>query len=366
MGHTATAARRGILCVSLKQRRLATRIPRLPVPLSARPAAPPSSRGHLAGPTKASSQVKLSLMGRAERRKKTMRDRYRWVTAKQCQLVAAQIGSALDRFGLHLNPASDLAQMVREMEWLGSFDADPFSPGGAAEKSRGADKERFISAFLHLEQARRIADALTWAAKVANSETVVRWLRKRIDRIATQDEKSQDYLFELEIAARFASKGLTVSLEEPDIVVTLPNGFRFAFACKRPRHAGRVGPMVREAADQVTGSGLPGIAVIGVEALLHRSEDPTRKTVFYAASNPESARAEGERIVGEAIAEARKDISRAFEKGLGGILFCGIMTFTSQRPSAYAWNWIRQRVPNPSVAPAAKVLAVIDGLLFEP
>src|SRR5437762_10734787 len=147
MGHTATAARRGILWAFLSQRRLATRIPWSGSP-SARPAVPPFSRGPLAGPTKASSQVKLSLMGRAARRKKTMRDRYRWATAKQCQLVAARIGSAIDRFGLHLNLASDLAQMVREMEWLGSFDADPFSPGGAAEESQGADKERFISAFL--------------------------------------------------------------------------------------------------------------------------------------------------------------------------------------------------------------------------
>ena len=304
-------------------------------------------------------------VGWAERHKKKMCERYRSATSEECRGVAALIGSAVNRFGLRLDGASDLARMIRDMEWLGSFNADPFAPGGAAERSQGAEKERFMWAFLHLEQARRVAHALTWAANIANSESVVQWARKRIDRIATQDEKSQDYLFELEIAARFARKGFTVALEEPDIVVTLSTGTRFAFACKRPRHAGRVGPMVREAADQVLRSGLPGIAVIGVEALFHRSDDPTRKTVFYDAADPASARAEGERFVTEAVDASRKDISRAFEKGLGGILLCGIMTFTSRQPSAYAWEWIRRTVPNPSVAGAAEGLGAIDALLFE-
>ena len=42
-------------------------------------------------------------------------------------------------------------------------------------------------------------------------------LKKRLNRLETQDEQAQDYLFELEVAERLVRQGHGISFEEPDM-----------------------------------------------------------------------------------------------------------------------------------------------------
>jgi hypothetical protein len=136
----------------------------------------------------------------------------------------------------------------------------------------------------------------------------------------SQDEQAQDFLFELEIGARLTRLGLTISFDEPDIVLFASDGSRLGLACKRPRNVPRLRERLTEAAAQITAGTDHGLIVIGVEPLFHRSNDPERPTITYLGG-PSMVRAEANQILDNALESATQEIISALANGVAGILF---------------------------------------------
>ena len=183
--------------------------------------------------------------------------------------------------------------------------------------------------------------------------------KKRLNRLNTQEEQAQDFLFELEIAARLAGLSLAVTFDEPDIVLHTSEGERLGLACKRPRNAKRHRKRLPEAAVQVTARSYQGVVVIGVEPLFHRSGDQERPTITYLGDGP-MVKAEAYRILDEAIYSAAKEIDAALNHGVAGVLFRGVVTGWARRVAegrdAYHSQWIHRAISHPDALGLADVL----------
>jgi hypothetical protein len=284
---------------------------------------------------------------------------FEYVTAEQCATHARMLEDGLAFFGITVSKSSDLGKMIDALEWMGSFPADAVQPDAAF----AADKRKALRAFPLYEQAQRIARALTWARSIPGAKDKVIRLKKRLNRLETQDVGAQDYLFELEIAERLVGQGLKVFFDEPDIVVHFTEE-KLGLACKRPRNVARLRERIREAADQVARQPFQGVIIMGVEALFHKSGDPKRPTITYLADQGRLV-ARATEILDEAIARARPDIVAAFQKGAAGILFCGIATAWNQKfqdgKSAYFYQWMHRSIPHPY---AVGLIEALEARLF--
>lgn len=232
------------------------------------------------------------------------------VTAERCASWALLLKHGLAHFGVSVNPTSDVGRMIEALEWLGSFPPDAPQPEAAA----AVDRARALRAYPLYEQAIRIAHALTLTRDVPGAEKLAARLRKRVNRLVSQNEQAQDFLFELELGGRFVAQGLTITFEEPDIVLHA-EGHRFGIACKRPRNSDRMRERIREAADQIVSRPEQGVIAVGVEALFHHSGDAKRPTVVYLG-DPSMLEAEGNRRLDGAIMTALPAIRTAFDAGV--------------------------------------------------
>lgn len=281
--------------------------------------------------------------------------KYEQVTSDQCATHAALLKDGLAYFGIEANPTSDIGRMIGALQWMGSFPADAAQPDTAF----AADQKRALRSFPLYEQAFRIARAVAWARTIPGARAKMPFLKKRINRLETQEERAQDYLFELEIAERLVRQGHAITFEEPDIVLRTEAGEQLGLACKRPRNVRQLRERIAEAADQVTAQSFQGVIVVGVEPLFHKSEDPKRPTVLYLGDPPMVAAAAGDLLDG-AIARARPEIIAAFRQGVAGILFCGIVTGWARQVlgdrSAYHFQWIHKALSHPDALGLAEVL----------
>lgn len=245
--------------------------------------------------------------------------------------------------------------MIAELEWLGTFPADAPQPDAAWAEN----PTRAKVAFPLYEQAIRIAQAVALTGGIPGARERVLKLRKRLDRLMSQDEQAQDFLFELEVGARFTRLGLTITFDEPDIVLHSSDGHRLGLACKRPRNVARLRERLGEAAAQITAGADQGVIVIGVEPLFHRSNDPERPTITYLG-DLWMVRAEANRILDAAIESASLEIVAALSKGVAGILFCGVVTGWARQVEAgrdaYHYQWIHRAFSHPDALNLADVL----------
>jgi hypothetical protein len=281
--------------------------------------------------------------------------KYEYVRSDECASQAALLREGLAYFGIEVNPTSDVARMIEALEWLGSFPPDAVQPDTAF----AADQKRALRAFPLYEQALRIARALAWARTIPGAREKMRFLKKRLNRLETQDERAQDYLFELEIAERLARQGHALTFAEPDIVLETSGGEKLGLACKRPRNVRQMRERLKEASVQITSRSFPGVIVIGVELLFHKSSDRQRPTILYLGDPPMVAMAAYDILEG-AVRRARPEITAAFERGVEGILFCGIVTGWARKVvgdrSAYHFQWIHKALSHPGALGLAEVL----------
>lgn len=291
---------------------------------------------------------------------------YRKLTAEECRRNATGLRQGVAGLGLSLRPESSIAQMIEDAEWLADGPDDVFDAVGKFEE----DPDRFLTAFMRMEQAGRIADLLEWASRVGNSRAHARyWIQQRLDRMETQDEQSQDLLFELDIAGRLARwDGLAIELAEPDIVIRYPSAETppFAIACKRPRSADSLIRSIARAKSQIGRSGHRGLIAVSTDAIFHRSGDPTRPTIVYQARSASDAQREGKQILHDLAATISSHRDDAFDDAVGGVYLCGILTFWSGEPSAYSYTWLREPVPNDAHPHTSELLQAFDYLLFDP
>lgn len=264
----------------------------------------------------------------------------------------------LEKLELSLHPSSDLAVMIREVEWLGSFGKDASQPDAAF----AADRKRSLTAFPLYEQANRLAIALNWAAGIPGIDRKIRGLRKGLNRLESQDEAAQDDLFEIDIAYRLFKRGFDVEFAEPDIVINYPPESKFAIACKRPRTIGAVQKRIRHGANQIRAQELPGIVAIGMESIIHSSDDPEKpKPAWYVIDYPDQIDGAAEPFFVETIRRTKHEIQRSFEKGVSAVFFCGVITALCTNPNGYYWSWQRRWVEAPRVS---GLMADFDDLIF--
>jgi hypothetical protein len=158
-------------------------------------------------------------MGWAQRVSSRAHGRNQALTGSMCAQIADRLRAGLKQLGVTVHPDASIGRMIADAEWLGAFrDGDV-----CASFNNGIDQRRFATAFLRMEQARRIAELLERCQRVENSDAKLKpWIRKRVDRLETQSETSQDYLFELDIAARLAAwPHLSITMSEPDIQIRM-------------------------------------------------------------------------------------------------------------------------------------------------
>lgn len=303
-------------------------------------------------------------MGWAARAKLREMGRFRHLTADRCNTIGRKIRNGLDALGFTPPPEATVEQMAQDSQWLGTGPQDIFADGGRYHE----DRPRFAKAFVRMEQAGRIADLLTWAQQIDGVRSHVRrWIEKRIDRIDTQDEQAQDYLFELELAGRLAKwPGLQIELAEPDILIRYTSDHPpMALACKRPRTPRSARRAIEEARDQIRASGCHGAIVIGTEAIFHRTENGSSAPCVFQVDTPAQAKAHGNELLIELAETVRQQPRRVFHKRVAGVFLCGILTYWSRRPSAYGYVWIRRAIPNLDVAYTVQTLEALDHLLFQ-
>lgn len=264
----------------------------------------------------------------------------------------------LEELELSLHPTSDLAAMIREVEWLGSFEEQAFQP----DTAYAADRKRSLTAFPLYDQVNRLAVSLKWATAIPGIERKIGRLRKKLNRLESQNEAAQDDLFEIDIAYRLVKRGVEVEFAEPDIVISFPPDSKFAIACKRPRTIGAVQKRIRQGANQIRDQKLPGIVAIGMEAIMHSSDDPEKpKPAWYHIDHPDQMEAAAEPFFAKTIRRTNHEITRSFDKGVGAVFFCGLITSICTNPSGFFWLWHRRWVEAPY---ASGLMADFDDLLF--
>lgn len=252
--------------------------------------------------------------------------------------------------------------MLAALEWMGSFSPDSPQP----DTAWAADGERAKRSFPLYEQAIRITHALTVTRDAKGADKLAAKLRKRVDRLVSQDEQAQDFLFELELGARCVSHGFTISFDEPDILIHTADAPKFGIACKRPRNAARMRERIHDAIHQIISmpSEQAGIIAIGIEPLFHHSGDTTRPTVLYRGDLA-MLKHEAHKMLDEAVLGATPEIQSAFDAGVAGFLFCGVITGWAKDVlpgrDAYHFQWIHRSI---SHADAMGVADLLEQHLF--
>ncbi len=255
--------------------------------------------------------------------------------APECFRVVTKLRAALDHFRLTPNPTSDLARMIRELEWL------------ADNLETISDLPRYNRAFPLIEQASRIAFALESLQPVLGADAKVRWLRKRIDRLTTQADQAQDYLFEVEVAGRLARAGLVPAFCEPDITVSLPKLGVVMLPCKRPRTATGFQDKLREAVSQTRkAGGGPAVTIMSIEAILQPIGGKTRAPVGDAYTTREILSGAVELARDTLVLDQKAAINRHLAaEGIAGLFIWALGAAKIMVPQSYASEWMGLSLP---------------------
>lgn len=260
------------------------------------------------------------------------------LTSRDCTYISKSLTESLDYFGVTVHERSDLGTMIREISWMGSFGAAPFLADGAI----GVDNQRTLRAFLYVLQARDIARTLEACRDVKGDIAKIKKIRKKLDRLRHQDAPAQNTLFELEVAGMLTRAGLDVELSEPprpDVVCHF-KGAAIGLECKRVQNRDRLREQLKVARKQSTNQDLPAAAIIDVQPLLYRTNDPDRPVYFDQVESIEELRnIQSERLRQLALS-ITDDVEKAFVSGVGAVVLCAMTWAMSRQPSAYVWCWI--------------------------
>src|SRR6185437_6387402 len=111
--------------------------------------------------------------------------------------VAALLRNIVAVAGLKLNPMSDLARGLAELDWMASFGVTPSAPGGAFH----VDRKRGVAAFANFDYLRNLGEVATRCLNAPGFTSKARVLREKLCLLETAAAPSQTTVFELEIAA---------------------------------------------------------------------------------------------------------------------------------------------------------------------
>jgi len=252
------------------------------------------------------------------------------LTQDKCIRAARQIAEGAHRLGINLARCHALERMRLDAQWLSDMAPQAFAHGGTTDRER----DRYMRASIRMEQALRLGEALSMAGNIQYVEEFRRFLTDMIDRLGVEgrpgrvpqgiNQQALDHLLEFEVAARIARHGHAVSAREPDVLVRYTNGGELGIAVKRPRRVQGVDALINEGRRQIIECRERGLILVGMEAIFHGTD----RIRIAAAPTEEQGRAEGARLIGEAIAAADEAMERAFGDGVVAVLFFGAFCFT--------------------------------------
>ncbi len=195
------------------------------------------------------------------------------LASDDCRRIVATIRGIMQRYGIALD-AAPLEAELAEAEWLASFDGDVLFSAAWDPPTRA----RTTDAVSRVLRLKRIAWALHMASDLPGFERIVGRLRDlRIRTAAPQGDAADegrfgqawDTLFEVEVAAQLMGEPLSVSFEEPDIVVRFSSSDALlGLACKRPRSLQSVAGAIGSAVGQIERFPGPGAVVLSLDLLL--------------------------------------------------------------------------------------------------
>lgn len=275
------------------------------------------------------------------------------LTSAECRTLSSILAKSFSYLAITVPPGSDLGKMQNAIDWLASF---PTNCDLLVEAQR-KDERRTVDAVLWYEQAKRITIAIGWACEIEGGDALVRRLRKRFNRLESQDVSALDFFFELDIAHRIAQRGLLVSLQEPDILVQVDN-LQIALACKRPRSLRGMAAKIKQGAEQVIKRDRFGFVVVSLEPYFHMPYGPQRGVFAYSVEDLDHLIEVAEPMVEDAISATSPALTQIFDKGVWGVLFCGLITAYARRPPAVVYHWARRPISNPRFPGAAERLEV--------
>ena len=260
------------------------------------------------------------------------------LTSQECLAISRSLTESLDHFGVEAPESSDIGTMIREIRWMGSFGSAPLLPGGAIDVNR----QRTLQALVSVLQARDIARTLETCRHATGDTSKIKCIRKKLDRQRHQDADGQNALFELEVAGLLLRANFDVELSappRPDVVCRF-NGAAIGLECKRVQNRNQLRQRLKKARKQIINQDLPAAAIIDVQPLLYRTDDPDKPVYFDQVASPEELR----RIQSGRIRELGKslawEVQKAFDSGVGAVVLCAMTWAMSERPSAYVWCWI--------------------------
>lgn len=257
--------------------------------------------------------------------------RFTQLTGEECARIADSLEESSRFLNLIVAPTSDFATMIARMRSMGARSGLVF----ATELDSDARTER-NRAFLRVEQAKRLAATLHACRSLRGVERVLPRLKKQFDRFSTQVASAQDFLSEMETAARLSKRGLDVCFAEPDIVVQAEHG-AFGIAVKRVRSLSSFKARLSEGSAQVNASKLPGIVLVDLEAVLN--DVGPGKVAINLVETLDHLKSHATAAMEHVATIHSGAIGTAMNGSCGGVVLCGLMTGFTQRPSAYSYSW---------------------------
>jgi hypothetical protein len=264
--------------------------------------------------------------------------KFRRLAAADFRLTAVALQTVLADLSISLRPASDLAEMIDDLEWVASLQGEDVLFAAMQENPKRAAR-----CLPRHEQARRMAAGLKWAKTQPAIYEKVRLLRKALDRLKTSKGPTLDFLFEVDIAYRASRAGLGVALSEPDVVLSGVLSGPVGLACKRPEGLQSLANAYRIARHQIATHAFPGIVVLGMENIIFDASNEGKpwKSAFYTVEAARDMRTIAAPYYRDAIQMLRKPISETPEANVAGIVLCACVTaMITKRPSAYGFAWV--------------------------
>jgi hypothetical protein len=283
--------------------------------------------------------------------------------------ITIRARAEIARLGVPLNKTHDFDFMIRECEWLASRDHEAFYAPGQSD----ADIIRYSHAMFYLEQLERIGNTLRTIDRIVNFERHLEYLRKRINRLHTAADKfkPQDFLFEAEVGSKLARwPDLSISFEEPDLVLQVENGPRLLIACKRPRSLKSLPANINRAASQIddVGATKPGVGILmmGMEPIFHLSNNPGKPFKVLTARTEGEGLEYGSRIIDEAAEVAMGAQERAFNGRSAGVLYWGPWVFACDEGGGTLRTVnLRKRVFNSAFPGSQHLMQELDRRMFD-
>lgn len=239
------------------------------------------------------------------------------LTGAECRQIVTTIRDVMRRFRVDL-VSSVLEYDLREAEWLGTFDGDVLFSKAWEPPTRS----RTIDAAVIVLRLKRVAWAMSVASKLRGFRHKLRALRALHVRAGAPQGDAADeaahghawaLLFEIELAAQLSREPLIVTFDEPDIVVSMPDGGGgLGLACKRPRKLTTVPGLVGDGVRQIAESGNLGVVALSLDLIVAQHRGAPQSWVIVKHDRETAAACD--RVLGATTQEIASRIGDVFRR----------------------------------------------------